>query len=57
MKRCLYCWSTDTMRPFKRSDRILVLTFILRRLRMRFCRSCGRHFPTWRTRADSADSM
>jgi hypothetical protein len=56
MKRCLFCRSTDTMRPFDRSDRIFILTFILRPLRVRFCRNCGRYFPMWRTRADNAES-
>ena len=41
---CYFCSSTDTMEPFDRSDHLFVVSSVFPRLRVRFCRSCTRHF-------------
>jgi hypothetical protein len=41
---CYFCSSTDTMEPFDRSDHLPVVSSVFPRLRVRFCRSCTRHF-------------
>jgi hypothetical protein len=41
---CPFCFSGDTMEPFRRSSRVALLSRILPRLRWRYCRSCTRHF-------------
>jgi transposase-like protein len=43
---CPYCKSPDTDRPYSRSSRIFILSHVFQRLRMWYCRACGRHFPT-----------
>jgi hypothetical protein len=43
--RCYFCFSTDTMPPFRRSARVLLLSWLLP-LRWRYCRKCARHFIT-----------
>ena len=44
---CYFCGSEDTMAPFKRSDSVLVLSWLLP-LRWRYCRECTRHFLSFR---------
>ncbi|HUG40166.1 MAG TPA: hypothetical protein VMM12_06770 [Longimicrobiales bacterium] len=34
------------MAPFRRPERVLLLSSILRTLRWRYCRACTRHFLT-----------
>lgn len=43
---CMFCGSTDTDWPYKRSSRIFLLTPLLG-LRLRFCRACYRHYLTF----------
>ena len=45
MIKCYLCGSDDTMRPFKKEENVLVLSWILP-IRWRFCRQCYRHFIT-----------
>ena len=47
---CPFCHSTDTMEPFRRSPRVLILSRILPRLRWQYCRSCTQHFLTFARR-------
>jgi hypothetical protein len=47
---CPFCYSTDTMEPFRRSPRVTVLSRIMPRLRWRYCRSCTHHFLTFAKR-------
>ncbi|HUF70513.1 MAG TPA: hypothetical protein VMM79_17820 [Longimicrobiales bacterium] len=44
---CPFCHSNDTMEPFRRSPRVLILSRILPRLRWQYCRSCTLHFLTF----------
>jgi len=41
---CPFCFSADTMEPFRRSPHVTLLSRIIPRLRWRYCRSCTRHF-------------
>lgn len=47
---CPYCYSADTMEPFRRSPHVTVISRILPRLRWRYCRSCTRHFLSFAPR-------
>jgi hypothetical protein len=47
---CPFCHSSDTMEPFRRSPRVLILSRILPRLRWQYCRSCTLHFLTFARR-------
>jgi len=47
MPNCYFCGSQDTMSPFRRSERVLLLSLFLRTLRWRYCRACTRHFLTF----------
>jgi hypothetical protein len=50
IRLCPFCHSTDTMEPFRRSPRVLILSRILPRLRWQYCRSCTMHFLTFARR-------
>jgi len=41
--KCLFCGSMDTMPPFRKSERIPLLTALFP-IRRRYCRECSRHF-------------
>jgi hypothetical protein len=41
---CYYCSSTDTMEPFRRPERVFLVTRLFPRIRARYCRHCTRHF-------------
>lgn len=41
--RCWFCGVADNMTPFRRSERVLLLSEILP-VRWRYCRKCARHF-------------
>lgn len=47
LPRCYFCGSRDTMAPFRRAQRVLLLSWLLP-IRWRYCRKCGRHFLDFR---------
>jgi hypothetical protein len=49
---CYFCSSLDTMEPFQRGQRVALLSRILPNLRWRYCRTCTRHFLTFRRPPD-----
>jgi hypothetical protein len=54
MPMCPFCCSFDTMEPFRREPRVVLLSSLFPRLRWRYCRSCTRHFLTWLQRTRRA---
>lgn len=52
---CPYCFSEDTMEPFRKPSRVMLLSRILPRLRRRYCRSCTRHFLVFVPRSAVSD--
>jgi hypothetical protein len=44
LQRCYFCGSNDSMTPFKKEARVLLLSWLIPRLRWSYCRSCTRHF-------------
>lgn len=44
MSYCYFCGSDDAMTPFRRPDRMPLLSWIFPTLRWRYCRTCTRHF-------------
>jgi hypothetical protein len=53
---CPFCGSSDTDHPYTRPSRIFILTRIFQRVRMWYCRSCARHFPTILPRSNQSRS-
>lgn len=44
MTRCYFCGSGDSMHPFQKPSKVLLLSLVWPRLRRFYCRSCARHF-------------
>lgn len=51
---CPFCFSADTMEPFRRSSHVTLLSRIMPRLRWRYCRFCTRHFLSFLPRGRQA---